>query len=283
MARAPTAGPSFASTANPEQLRSGAITLGMPQLSGAGLSETWLLETCGDLHWSMICQRLGVPSHELRDTLGRRIYISFIAVRVSSTYLHAFREGDLLRHYSSLVQRSATRFESVHRWVCGSKAVDVEMLSTFLCRRGDDGNALEEAQLAGPPESALGPSPSHLERAFRSQLWSRPRRPALQYVCTWQPTLALDYNGARLLYFARYHQILERAEVSVFGERMDDCYSLERRETYYLMNLDPGESVTVGFTEVSTAGPSRCYQAEIRRSRDGRLMARIVTHKKRCG
>jgi probable biosynthetic protein (TIGR04099 family) len=141
----------------------------MPQLSGVGLSETWLLETCGDLHWSMICHGLGVPSHELRDALGRRIYISFIAVQVSSTYLNAFREGDLVQHSSSLVQRSATRFESVHRWVCGSKAVDVEMLSTFLCRRGDGGNALEEAQLAGLPESTLGSTPSHLERAIRSQ------------------------------------------------------------------------------------------------------------------
>jgi probable biosynthetic protein (TIGR04098 family) len=80
----------------------------------------------------MICHRLGVPSHELRDTLGRRIYISFIAVRLSSAYLHSFRQGDLLAHCSSLVQRSATRFESVHRWGCDSRAVDVEMLSVFL-------------------------------------------------------------------------------------------------------------------------------------------------------
>ena len=270
-----------ASTAKAQPQWAGSVTLGMPQLSGVGLSETWLLETSGDLHWSMVCHRLGAPSHELRDALGRRVYISFVAVRVTSECIDQFMEGDLLRYASSLIQCSPTRFESRHSWHCGSKTVEVEMLSIFLRRREDRGNALEEAQPARTSEAGPGAGATDLERAFRNQLWKRGGRRALQHECAWQPTLALDYNGAGLLYFARYHQIVERAEASVAGESADVSYALERRETYYFGNLDAGESVTVGLSEVSSAGRPRRHQAEIRRSRDGRLMARIVTVKKR--
>jgi probable biosynthetic protein (TIGR04099 family) len=270
-----------AGTAEAQAQWMGSVTLGMPQLSGVGLSETWLLETSGDLHWSMVCHRLGAPSHELRDALGRRVYISFVAVRVTSECMDQFMEGDLLHYASSLIQCSPTRFESLHSWQCGSKTVEVEMLSIFLRRREDGGNALEEAQPARASEPGMGADATDLERAFRHQMWKRGGRKAVQHECSWQPTLALDYNGAGLLYFARYHQIVERAEASVAGESADVSYALQRRETYYFANLDAGESVTVGLSEISSAGRPRQHQAEIRRSRDGRLMARIITVKKR--
>ncbi len=269
-------------TAETEPQWTGSVTLGMPQLSGVGLSETWLLETSGNLHWSMVCHRLGAPSHELRDALGRRVYISFVAVRVTSECMEQFMEGDLLQYASSLIQCSPTRFESLHSWQCGSKTVEVQMLSIFLRRRENGGNVLEVAQPARASESEMGADATDLERAFRHQLWKRGSREAVHHECAWQPTLALDYNGAGLLYFARYHQIVERAEASVAGESAEVSYALQRRETYYFGNLNAGESVTVGLSEISSAGRPRRHQAEIRRSKDGRLMARVITVKKRC-
>jgi probable biosynthetic protein (TIGR04098 family) len=83
--------------------RMGNVQLGMPQLSGVGLSETWLLEKCGDLHWAMICDRVGGRSHEMQDGSGHRVYSSFVALRVTSQGLDGFSEGDTLHHSSALV------------------------------------------------------------------------------------------------------------------------------------------------------------------------------------
>jgi probable biosynthetic protein (TIGR04099 family) len=262
-------------------MRSGRLQLGMPQLSGVGLSETWLLEQCGDLHWAMICDRLGSASHELRDGSGQRIYPSFVALRVHSEGLDGFGEGDALQYSSKLIQRSRTRFESSHRWECGSNAVEVEMLSVFLRRRHGNANDLEEADPPSPADFRSDAVVSNLERTFRDQKRSRTGKPEIVHSCTWLPTLALDFNGARLLYFARYHQIVERAESSAFGETLETCYALQRRETCYFANLDPGESVTVSLSEVKSADAFRRHQAEISRVRDGRLMARVVTCKRR--
>jgi probable biosynthetic protein (TIGR04099 family) len=261
--------------------RVGRVQLGMPQLSGVGLSETWLLEKCGDLHWAMICDRLGRPSHEMRDASGHRVYSSFVALRVTSQGLDGFGEGETLHHSSALVQRSRTRFESLQRWRSGSKTVDVEMLSVFLRRRGDASNSMEEADIPSAPGFSRD-TISDLEGRFRGQNKNCGGEPAILHVCTWQPTLALDYNGARLLYFARYHHIVERAEASVFSESFEACYAVECREIYYFANLDPGEEVTVGFTEICSTDWLRRHRAEIRRARDGRLMARVITAKKRC-
>jgi hypothetical protein len=78
------------------------------------------------------------------------------------------------------------------------------------------------------------------------------------HVCTWQPTRPLDYNDAGLLYFARYHRRVERAEVPVLRKTSARCCAVADREMC-----------------------ARPRTAEIRRARDGRRMARVITLKRR--
>ena len=265
---------------HPRLTANGRLRLGMPQLSGLGLSETWLLEKCGDIHWSLICEWMGRPSQTLRDGAGNRVYPSFIALCVAGG-LAGYGESDSLSYESALTRSSGTRFESRHLWSSGSQQLEVGMVSIFLRRRDRRGNHLERVEIPGAP--AFGPlwRMSDLERSFRDQR-ARPAGTAPSLAeFVWQPALALDYNGAGLLYFARYHQLVERAEVAWFGETADSCYGLNRRETYYFANLSPGEAVRVGFQKAFDADGIRRHEAEIRCAGDGRLMARVLTSKAR--
>lgn len=55
------------------------IPVGMRMLSPSGLSEQWLLRTCGDIHWEMIAQALGQQDTVFHDAEGRAVYAAFCA------------------------------------------------------------------------------------------------------------------------------------------------------------------------------------------------------------
>ena len=55
-------------------------------------------------------------SHELRDALGRRVYISFVAVRVTSECMEQFMEGDLLQYASSRSDAARRSSKVLHSW-----------------------------------------------------------------------------------------------------------------------------------------------------------------------
>src|SRR5215467_6215679 len=74
------------------------IRIGMPQMALGCLSENWLLKELGDLHWDRLCHSLRSKSSEITDSAGRRLYATFVRVRVSlERTLAAFTEGDELR------------------------------------------------------------------------------------------------------------------------------------------------------------------------------------------
>ncbi|RXF72734.1 hypothetical protein EK403_13825, partial [Hansschlegelia zhihuaiae] len=80
----------------------------MPELCLGGLSETWLLKACGDLHWRLIADRAGRDVPEFRDADGRKAYAAFCALRSASLRLDAFDEHDVLELDSEIAAVSRT-------------------------------------------------------------------------------------------------------------------------------------------------------------------------------
>jgi probable biosynthetic protein (TIGR04099 family) len=262
-------------------MRTGFVTVGMPQMNGVGLSETWLLERCGELHWELVSEYVGKQPTDLVDSLGRRVYASFVAIDIKGAPFHCFREGEQLRHASRLVGSWKTRIESDHSWQGPSGCVAVRMLSVFLIRKDERLNDLAEpsaewlSKLQRLPQSRN----SDLELAFRSE----ERAPTDTHLpmLSFRPTLALDFNGARLLYFARYHQFIERAETELLGEETDQCYSIKERSLLYFSNINPGESVSVSFSSLLDSPTERKSTADLVRTIDRKLLARVTTVKQR--
>lgn len=262
-------------------MKSGFVTLGMPQMNGLGLSETWLLERCGELHWELVSEQVERQPTDLMDTQGRRVYTSFVAIDIKGAPFHSFREGEHLRHTSRLVGSWKTRLESEHLWQGPCGCVAVRMLSVFLIRKDERLNDLGEP--AAEWLSKLQRLPqcrnSDLEMAFRSE----ERAPTDTHLpmLSFRPTLALDFNGARLLYFARYHQFVERAEIELLGEEAGQCYSTKERSLLYFSNINPGESISVSFSLLLDSPTERKSTADLVRTIDRKLLARITTAKQR--
>src|SRR6266568_4215797 len=73
------------------------FAIGMPQMAVGCLSENWLLKELGSLHWDRLCRSLGATSQSLSDSEGRRLYATFVRIKLDlADNLAAFHEGDTL-------------------------------------------------------------------------------------------------------------------------------------------------------------------------------------------
>lgn len=89
----------------------------------------------------------------------------------------------------------------------------------------------------------------------------------------------MDFNGAQLLYFASYHEFIDRAEWERSISPSPSCTTTER-ELFYFANMNPGDNVLLQFASVNTdLRPRFSHHCKLFRASDRRLMAEIFTWK----
>jgi len=269
------------------------IRLCLPQLSINGLSETWLLKQCGAIHWEELSTAFGVPPESMSDGQGNRLYPSFIALRLKGGPLSAFREGDNVRFAITLEQVSRTRYLSRQcvQTDTGSASVSVEMLTSFLRREKlRDNSVLTAGDLRSmrPIQTAL-PKNRHcdlveVDQVIRSCKWTEHegymREPsASDFTFRYAPSPFSDFNGAGLLYFAQYQDIVDRAEWALHGETPMLAATTVERQLFYFANCNPGDSVQVSLMSFRATGDGISYRAQLTRCSDSHLMAEVFTRK----
>jgi probable biosynthetic protein (TIGR04099 family) len=275
------------------QLKSHQVRLGMPQLAINGLSETWLLKHCGATHWDELAVTFGVPPESMTDRQGNRLYPSFVALRLFGSPLSAFLESDLV-HFSVIMhQVSPRRYLSKHiaQTASGTASITVEMLTTFLKReRVQDNSALVAGDLGtlNPLRfSATNIAQSdlvQLDQLIRSRTWTEYngyKRDCDEAGFTYEyvPSPLSDFNGAGLLYFAHYQDIVERTEWEFHRQPDMLSASTTERQIFYFANLNPGDGVHARLIGYRVEGSELSYRTQLFRRSDGRLMAELFTRK----
>lgn len=268
--------------ASAEVLRRGYVA-GMPQTCHHGLSEAWLLKECGDAHW----QALGRAGARPADA-----YAAFTAVRVAGAELDRIGEHDRYEIASACGPAGRAQQFGVHELRAGGALRGrVEMLSTYVRRARDGDNrgivrAAVPAQPAAPELAERAQALAERSRALRAGGWeprhglsAAHRRPAREF--RFRPCPNNDYNGARLLYFASYAAIVDRAEWEWFGA--DARYAVADRELAYYGNLDLGGTLSVVLRDARVEGGGLAHWCEVRDAADGRRLADVVTRKRRAG
>lgn len=218
------------------------LVLAMRHLSPDGLSEQWLLRTCGDRHWSMIAEALGQDSAEFTDAEGRSIYAAFCA---TDFWLAppGVRLGERAVLSSSLHEVSGTLTGSEHEIHVGGRLVArLLMQSSFV---GHDTIASNRRILRRMPNGRMHLPPATAAlMALSDQARGKSRQmrnagpetgtPAMTYV----PCPSLDFNAVGLLYFPTF---------SALAERLDwlrgQAGPLRSRTIVYAGNIDRGDSV----------------------------------------
>jgi probable biosynthetic protein (TIGR04099 family) len=267
------------------------LRLGMPHLAFSGLSESWLLMECGHRHWMLLAAAFKIRTETLIDSDGDRLYPSFVGYRVSGT-LASFQEGDDVEILSATYPVSKSRFLSTHRLTASDgRLLDVEMLSILVKRErvGRNCNLVRSDTAAAykDPIDRLLPECALLvdHRTIRTRRWTTFRGfscAASDYgskVYSVRPTPATEFNGAQLLYFARYHEFVDRAE---WESGIIDRPSLatSEREVFFFANMDAGDGILVQFVSVEKSSQDRlAHHCRLFRASDKRLMAECFTWK----
>lgn len=272
------------------------FVLGMPHLTYGGLSENWLLKTCGDLHWQAICAGMGRQSHEITDAAGNRLYPSFVELLHSGARLSDFGENDEIEIDVTVRKLSARRSWSCQRLAKrrSNTMLKMEMLTLFMKRgKAETSNVGLEAtdpgaQIALTPfdpdrdaseivdrrariyDDEMANDAAGLDTAYRSL-----------NTFEYRPCPTVDFNGARLLYFANYQDIVDRAEWAQFRHWPLQDFSTARRHIRYFGNIDLRDAILVEFLSAEFKNDTIEHEAALIRASDNKVIAEVRSRKER--
>lgn len=264
---------------------------GMPQLSYTGLSENWLLKTCGDLHWQALAARAGQAVPEFRDADGNTAYAAFLAIRVRDASLEVLGEHAAFRIDTRLDRVAGARHLSRHLLEAdGERRVDVEMMSTFIRRERERDNR-SVVRAAFPTQDAhsdpaITRSASELvtlAKRFRNGDWDehiglRQGLDCVRHAAEYLPCPYSDFNGADLLYFANFQSMVDRVEWQWL--RFEEPPTIAQRDLFFHGNVNVGEALELSFCSVEHDQDGLAHWCEIRRAADGEKIADVVTRKR---
>lgn len=263
---------------------------GMPELAFAGLSEQWLLRTCGQLHWGALAAQSSLAVPEFYDEAGHKSYAAFTAIRVREARLEDVSENQRFAIEADVRRIAGARHFGEFRVFTTENAIaKVDMLSTFVRReRAGDNRSVSKAMFNGTAVSATpAAAQSLLEQAkrFRANDWTHHGRldraaHVVEHSVDYLPCPSLDFNGAHLLYFASFQSMVERAEWHWRSAPHSAPPSLVEREMAFYGNANIGERLVIAFGARHAGHDGLSHWCSIARAGDGVRIADVVTHKR---
>jgi probable biosynthetic protein (TIGR04098 family) len=236
----------------------------MPQMAVGCLSENWFLKELGSLHWDRLCQSLGATSQSLTDSEGRRLYATFVRIKLDlAENLAAFHEGDTLVMSIDMKRFGRSTILSTIQISSDNGAGEARLMSTFSFRAHEDNKALAKSEPKNEYDATVRPlaeTPSFFSE-YSDVRRAHGKRKLEGSPDGYQINPFTDSNGANLLYFASYQSIHDflsaRATPNLFTKSRDICY---------FRNCDLGDKITL--------------QGDVLfRSSDGESIAHITTVK----
>lgn len=256
--------------------------IGMPQMAIGGLSENWLFKEIGDFHWSLIEAGLGVPSSQMFDGLGNRLYATFTRFRIeSSAPWTAFEENEELAISGTLSRFGAGQFLGEFEGTASDKCFSATVLSSFSSRAADGSNSdLRKGQPIIPadcPIPTLAAKPDFIQEYQRMRS-ERANVPPAVFSRTYDINPYTDINGVGLLYFAAYPTIADFCKLTHFGDDWAKRASTVFRDVFYFANSDGDETLRYSLLSAEQDQSTLATQSALSRE-DGTPMAAIYTRK----
>ena len=294
------------------------LEIGMPLTGRNNLAETPLLQYLGDQRWRHISALVGLPSREIVDDAGERLYATFFYVEIAFSLrrpMSSFGENDRLTVFSSMARYGTSMVDGISYLVPESASTDVRALT------------LDQAVGAGIPAVRMS---NIFVKQFAGAQWLKKGRPAHPGFLTipalpdppdsyestkdaerngtfdmpgseWTPLTDgpvhrdyklvpdRDLNGAGLVYFANYPMFLDICERDVLSSTAAplpdddiDRRTLIRRRSAYLNNASARDTLRIE-TEVWSRSEDAGLQLRINsrmfRRSDERLMMVSTAHK----
>lgn len=253
------------------------LEVGMPLTGRNNLGESPLLKVIGDQRWQHVSLFSGVPSKLLTDDTGERLYATFFYVEANFSEeapMARFGENDSLRIVSSLKSYGGGVLDGYH-WLLPSPMTELPAdptasgipyfrTSNIFVKMLQGAQWLKKSKPAQagidriPQLDALPDSAELSKQADANDTFEPP--PA-GWISLSDAPVEIEYdiipdrdlNGAGLLYFANYPQILDILERRVLQERLAVCLpeavvdqrTLVKRQSAYLSNASQSDRLRV--------------------------------------
>ena len=265
------------------QVRHSHQNLGMPELNYCGLSESWLVRRAGHMHWDLMARTLRVPTHQIVDQDGERLYAAFLSVQVDATGLVTVGENDAVDAVHTLQAFSppyavseTTLFRADHPGA--GYLAKVTLLSTFIRRAaaGDNRQVAKSIPRASTG-ATFGQASIHALRRQHRALRAAPAVSGDRFDYAICPEL--DLNGAGFLYFAAFVDIAKRAEArfAPVDHAVRSGRHAQRLIAYYgNENADAQLAVSVSDKVAGDAEQQCSFATDIAADRGQRLLARSI-------
>ncbi|QGZ65778.1 hypothetical protein FAZ98_26990 [Paraburkholderia acidisoli] len=262
----------------------------MPELAFAGLSEQWLLRTCGQLHWSALAAQARLASPDFYDEAGHKSYAAFTAIRVREARFEDVSENQRFAIEADVRRIAGARhFGAFRVFTTESAIAQVELLSTFVRREhAGDNRSVCKAMFTGAPPAAMPAGAQALidqSRRLRANDWTAHGRleratHAVEHKVDYLPCPSLDFNGAHLLYFASFQSMVERAEWHWRSAPQSAPPTLVERDMAFYGNANVGDRLVLSFGARHAGHDGLSHWCSIARAGDGVRIADVVTHKR---
>lgn len=255
------------------------LEVGMPLTGRNNLGETPLLKLVGDLRWKHVELFSGVPSKELCDDTGERLYATFFYVEVNFpefSPMANFGENDKIHVVSSIRSSGGAVLDGYH-WLVREPdsaltltedspklGIPYVRTSNIFVKMLQGAEWLKRSKPCQPgfqsvPSSDTPPSTAEACRLANErgsfedhpEGWILINRDLVQ--CHYDIVPDRDLNGAGLLYFANYCQILDICEREILGtalplkfeEAIIDKRTTIRRQMAFLSNASQSDRIRV--------------------------------------
>ncbi len=294
------------------------LEIGMPLTGRNNLAETPLLQYLGDQRWRQISDVIGVPSREIVDDAGERLYATFFFVEVAfppGRPMSSFGENDQFTVMSSLARYGTSMVDGISYLVPGSgaswtpftsmqQAVDAGVpavrMSNIFVKQFAGAQWLKKGRPAHPNFArvpALAEPPDSYETTKQAEQAGRFESSTAEWTPMTDGPVQRDYklvpdrdlNGAGLVYFANYPMFLDICERDVLAsarsplsEDLLDDRTLIRRRTAYLNNASSRDTLRIEIEPWSRVVGSLLHlhvNSRMFRRSDERLMMVSTAHK----
>lgn len=212
----------------------------MPQLNYNGLDETWLLKTCGGVHWDLLHKDVDVFGE------GGRFYASFFHIQIKFELDQSYyTESDTISIKTELFKYNDKIYRSVHTFDNAEVIMD-----TIFVRKGDEGSLIKYK-----PKQTESSCKEVLDIGI-SEHQDRKRRVLQEGVVFGKGNKLIFppanlFNGVKILYCANYPYLVSLSE---FVQHKKMFKPIKTLDISYYGNMTPDQFV-YGKTKLVEKGP----------------------------
>lgn len=259
------------------------LEVGMPLTGRNNLAETPLLQRLGDQRWRHISDVMGVPSRDIVDDEGHRLYATFFYVETAfppAKPMAAFGENDRFKVVSTLTRYGTSMVDGVSFLMPGdyvpgdhtpfrsledavAAGIPAARLSNIFVRQFAGAEWLKKGRPADPRFvriPALEQAPDSYALVKRAEKEGRFGPKGARWIPITDGPVRREYrlvpdrdlNGAGLVYFANYTMFLDICERDVLltgnlplSDALVDQRTLVRRRSAYLNNASARDTLLI--------------------------------------